>query len=300
VAVHANDRRPGVAALGADFAPAHRARRIRELVAAGTPAAAVHIDARAVVLRDVLAGLEVNGAARQLRDRLIGCDGVMSASSVDAGAYAAWRGAFVRGLHDHPVLRPLRAASAYDELFAPWTDPLGRIGVALESMVAGLGAVACGPAAAAALAEAAALPPKAWGERHRLAPIQALPGGAPTAELSGDTDCVLATSSVPGVSDACWRGPVARYVWDLGDRAASRWIVPFGASGRPGDPHYAINCRCGPPENLFQCRSDIGYSRSPLSGGRRCSLSTTVCARSSRSGRRWWSAAPRSPSSRTC
>jgi penicillin amidase len=91
----------------------------------------------------------------------------------------------------------------------------------------------------AALAEAAALPPQAWGERHILAPIQALPGGAPTAALGGDTDCVLATSSVPGISDACWRGPVARYVWDLGDRAASRWIVPFGASGRPGDPHYA-------------------------------------------------------------
>jgi penicillin amidase len=56
--------------------------------------------------------------------------------------------------------------------------------------------------------------------------------------LAGDTECVLATSSVPGVSDACWRGPVARYVWDLTDRANSRWIVPFGASGRPGDPHF--------------------------------------------------------------
>ncbi|GIF50559.1 penicillin amidase [Asanoa ferruginea] len=271
VAVHANDRRPGVAALGADFAPAHRARRIRELVTVGTPAAAVHTDARGVVLRDLLAGLKVGGAARELRDRLLGWDGVMSASSVDAGAYAAWRAAFVRGLHDHPVLRPLRAPSAYDGLFAPWTDPLGRIGVALESVVAGLGATACVPAAAAALAEAASLPPQAWGDRHMLAPIQALPGATPTAQpsgtptadhratptakpsgtptadhpatptarLSGDTDCVLATSSVPGVSDACWRGPVARYVWDLGDRAASRWIVPFGASGHPGSPHYA-------------------------------------------------------------
>jgi penicillin amidase len=56
--------------------------------------------------------------------------------------------------------------------------------------------------------------------------------------LAGETDCVLATSSVPGVSDACWRGPVARYVWDLTNRADSRWIVPFGASGRPADPHF--------------------------------------------------------------
>ena len=28
-------------------------------------------------------------------------------------------------------------------------------------------------------------------------------------------------------------------MWNLTDRAASRWIVPFGVSGRPGDPHFA-------------------------------------------------------------
>jgi penicillin amidase len=44
---------------------------------------------------------------------------------------------------------------------------------------------------------------------------------------------------VPGVSEDCWRGPVARYVWDLTDRAASRWVVPFGAAGDPDDPHFA-------------------------------------------------------------
>ena len=33
--------------------------------------------------------------------------------------------------------------------------------------------------------------------------------------------------------------PGRRYVWDLTDRSRSRWIVPFGASGRPGDPHFA-------------------------------------------------------------
>ncbi|MER6592501.1 penicillin acylase family protein, partial [Micromonospora purpureochromogenes] len=88
----------------------------------------------------------------------------------------------------------------------------------------------------------------AWGRRHLLHPVHL--GVAPAVDvavaamraataLGGDADCVLATSSVPGVSDACWRGPVARYVWDLGDRAHSRWIVPFGASGRPDDPHFA-------------------------------------------------------------
>ena len=60
----------------------------------------------------------------------------------------------------------------------------------------------------------------------------------PRVELSGDSDCVLATHSTPGVSDACWRGPVARYVWDLADRRRSRWIVPFGAAGSPDSPHF--------------------------------------------------------------
>ncbi|MEV4532613.1 penicillin acylase family protein [Asanoa sp. NPDC049518] len=239
VAVHANDRRPQVAALGLDFAPRHRARRIRELVDSGAPAGAIHTDSRTPVLTPLLAAAVVDGPAALLRDRLLRWDGHMDASSVAAGGYAAWRSALVRRLHDHPALASLRAPSAYDELFAPWTDPLGRIGVALESVVAGLGPEVCGAVAAAALEDAAAEPARPWGATHVLAPIQAVPGGAPTAALSGDTDCVLATSSVPGVSDACWRGPVARWVWDLRDRAASRWIVPFGASGRPGDPHYA-------------------------------------------------------------
>ncbi|WP_420876726.1 penicillin acylase family protein [Streptomyces niveiscabiei] len=47
--------------------------------------------------------------------------------------------------------------------------------------------------------------------------------------LSGDHDCVLCTSAIPGVTDRAARGPVARYVWDLADRSRSRWIVPHGA-----------------------------------------------------------------------
>ncbi|GII99132.1 penicillin amidase [Sediminihabitans luteus] len=62
-------------------------------------------------------------------------------------------------------------------------------------------------------------------------------GGA--SRLSGDTDCVCSTVSTPGASDLCWRGPAARWVWDLGDRDASRWGVPFGAAGDARSPHFA-------------------------------------------------------------
>ena len=32
---------------------------------------------------------------------------------------------------------------------------------------------------------------------------------------------------------------VARYAFDLADWDNSRWIIPLGASGHPGSPHYA-------------------------------------------------------------
>ncbi|TDB73757.1 penicillin acylase family protein [Micromonospora sp. KC723] len=258
-AVCANDRREDVADVGVDFAPPHRARRIRALLADGAAPQTVHMDTRlaATPLRDLLTRLDpktLTPPARALRERLVAWDGRMRADSTDAGAFAAWRAALARRLHDHPCLRPLRAPGGYDVLFRPWTDPLARIGHALDGVVAGLhrlgGDIA--PVAAVALADAATEPPQRWGRRHLLRPVYL--GVAPVVDaavtamrdgvdLGGDTDCVLATASVPGVSDACWRGPVARYVWDLGDRSRSRWIVPFGASGRPDDPHFADQLR---------------------------------------------------------
>jgi len=88
--------------------------------------------------------------------------------------------------------------------------------------------------------EVAAEPPAGtWGDTHRLAPWRALtatPYDGPG--LSGDHDCVLCTSAVPGVTDLAARGPAARYVWDLARREDSLWVVPLGASGVPGSPHH--------------------------------------------------------------
>lgn len=258
VTVCANDRRDDVAPVGRDFAPPHRARRIRDLLAEGVEPTGVHTDTwlAARTLRGLLDRIDpdrLDGPARRLRDRLLAWDGRMRAESTDAGAFAAWRGALARRLHDHPRLRALRAPTGYDDLFAPWTDPLARIGLALDGVVAGLSSLGLDidveQVAAEALAETASDPEAgAWGERHLLHPIHlgvtpevdaAVAAMRERVSLAGDNQCVLATSSVPGVSDACWRGPVARYVWDLTDRAASRWIVPFGASGRPDSPHFA-------------------------------------------------------------
>jgi penicillin amidase len=58
------------------------------------------------------------------------------------------------------------------------------------------------------------------------------------APVSGNNDTVRCTGGSPGVAVTAYRGSVARYVWDLADRANSRWGVPFGADGRPGSAHF--------------------------------------------------------------
>ncbi|WP_229069177.1 penicillin acylase family protein [Actinoplanes sp. DH11] len=203
-AVNANDRRPDTEAHGIDFAPPARARRIRTLLDAGVPHALIHMDTS------------------------------MAADSAEAGRHEAWRSAVARALWERPELKPLFEDCGHDPLFAPWTDPRGRIGNALDGVLAGLG---LDPAD---LADPAAAPAEPWGERHLLYPIQ-LPGHEvpfPRTPLAGSRDCVLNTSSVTGVSDLCLRGPVARYVWDLADRERSRWVVPFGAVDDPASPHF--------------------------------------------------------------
>lgn len=263
IAVMANER--GLAApLGVEFAPPHRARRIRELLGAGTgwtpdAQAAVHTDTRLASSRRLLSLLAwapgLGPAAERLRDRLLRWDRHMDADSTDATLYARLRTDVVHRLAAHPALKgvtgeddPWRSA-AYPALFRPWLAAVPRIGYALESLLTvgllpyedRLALVAASAEAVAAAAEET--PPAPWGELHRLSPWQALPGVTPDEEairpgVAGDHDCVLSTSSVPGVTDLFARGPAARYVWDLARREDSRWAVPFGASGIPGSAHH--------------------------------------------------------------
>ncbi|MEV6298930.1 penicillin acylase family protein [Actinoplanes sp. NPDC051861] len=202
--VNANDRRVDTEAHGIDFASPARARRIRELLDAGAPPEQIHMDT------------------------------ALPADSPEAARHTAWRAAVARALWEHPALAPLFTDSGHDPLFTPWTDPRGRIGIALDGVLAGLG---LDPHK---LVPSAPETTVSWGDRHLLHPLL-LPGleaEVPRTPLGGSADCVLNTSSVPGVSDLCWRGPVARYVWDLADRQRSRWVVPFGAVDSPSSPHF--------------------------------------------------------------
>lgn len=266
LAVNANDRESGGGSLtGLEFASAHRAHRIRQLLEdAGDnldvgDMQRIHMDVRLgswPALHALLAGpggkdgIPLSAPAAALRDRLLAWDGSMHAASTDAAAFAAWRSALVVELAGEPLLAPLAAPAGHSSLFAPWLNPVSRVGFALETIIVKGGGHGIDVAAAAGRAlEAAAASPSsaAWGESHAVLPLHALsdfPGAGaaapavPATALSGDTSCVLCTESLPGVTDTSFRGPVARYVWDLSDRSKSRWIVPFGASGQTDDPNF--------------------------------------------------------------
>ncbi|MGN9755499.1 penicillin acylase family protein [Streptomyces sp. SD31] len=254
IAAMANQR--GLATpLGVEFAPPHRADRITELLgekelwsAADMPA--IHMDtqlASAAPLLDLLSSVgTLTPEAARIRRTLLAWDRRMDANSEAAAVYAAVRGAVVRRLAAHPAFTALTVPPAYPEVLLPWLSLVPRVGFALEHL---LGAKALeetygidrAEAVRAAVEDVAAQQPTgAWGDTHRLAPWRATAATTPYDEpaLSGDHDCVLCTSAVPGLTDLSARGPAARYVWDLADREASRWVVPFGASGIPRSPHH--------------------------------------------------------------
>lgn len=271
VAASANDRQAGGGdAVAFEFAPPHRANRIRELLGEGSSPDGEGLDAEDMerialdtlqgqwpALRALLAGLEPPAGAPAvappsyaLLQRLLGWDGRMTADSTLAADFAAWRSALVRRLADAPQLKPLAKATGCADLFGPWLNPVARIGFALETLTEA--GSRCGidveRAALQALEDASSRESPAWGEHHTLLPVHALQEHGPdhlhaapripVTGLDGDTGCVLSTESVPGVVDGSFRGPVARYVWDLSDRSNSRWIVPFGASGSHSSPHF--------------------------------------------------------------
>ncbi|GAB2874211.1 hypothetical protein GCM10027074_47510 [Streptomyces deserti] len=252
VAVMANQRGPATP-LGVEFAPPHRADRIAELLArrerwSAADMPAIHTDthlASAAPLLEHLRALDgLTPEAAAIRDRLLRWNRRMDAGSTDAAVYAAVRGAVVRRLAAHPAFAALAVPPAYPEVFLPWLALVPRIGFALEHLLTAreLYGIDRPAAVRAALEEVAARPPAGtWGDTHRLAPWRALTDTGTSYDepgLSGDHDCVLCTSAVPGLTDLAARGPVARYVWDLARREDSLWVVPLGASGVPGSPHH--------------------------------------------------------------
>lgn len=242
--VTANERRgPDSGPIGTSFAPPHRADRIRTLLEGRTGLTAadfrdIQDDALLPTLalfQDLVRDLDPG----PVRTAILEWDGRMAADSHGAAAFAAWRSALARRLAAQPVFEPLAEQLLDDAVFAPMLDVAGKIGYAIETLVAAGSPYGLDLRALAQQAlDDAAGHPDTWGATHVFAPVHALGLTVAAPPLSGDIDCVRCTGSIPGVTDACSRGSVARYVWDLADREAGGWVVPMGAAGDPRDPHH--------------------------------------------------------------
>ena len=218
---------------GTDFAPPYRARRLASLLAGVEDltvedGVALHADTLllpAVDWQARLAEARLEGAgAEALRARILDWDGRMEADSTGAAAFAAVRSALVRRLARSDALSALAEPSGLPALFDPWLLPEPRIALALDRWMAegapfGIDLVHELGRVVEEVAEQGH--PETWGDSHVFRGA----GDSPV-RLGGDDNCVLSTSSLPGLSDDVWRGPVARLVWCLADRSESCWTVP--------------------------------------------------------------------------
>lgn len=251
--------------LGIDYANGHRAARIAARLAPLQAArcedfAAVHRDIvslDAVALGERVAALDpatLSAPAQTLRARLASWDASMGRDSQEAALYAEVRQQLVRAIANHPRFAALRASGFADEPQPVWPLEL-RIARAIGTMLACdanavLGSGGDWIAMIAAAVESATAEMAAgatWGARHRALAVHALAGvsaeldtavAVPMPELAGDIDCVFAAGGPTGLFDLAVAGSTARYVFDLAERDGGGWVVPLGASGHPGSPHY--------------------------------------------------------------
>ncbi len=253
--VTANERRGSESEpIGTVFAPPYRADRLHALLEdrddlGPDDFARFHNDTALTTapdFQDLVRGLSPGPAGARVRDAIVDWDGRMDASSTGAAAFASWRTALARRVAAEPVFAPL-ADHDHELVLDPWFDVTGRIGLALENLIAvdrpfGIDLRSLATAALDDAADHAAT----WGDTHVVSAIHAFdvadpdlePPSIPALPVDGDTDCVRCTGSLPAVTDDAYRGSVARYVWDLADPAAGGWVVPLGAAGDPGHPHH--------------------------------------------------------------
>jgi penicillin amidase len=274
--VTANERRGRESdPIGTEFAPPHRAERIDALLRGADDLtvdafAAIHGDSFAATegpLRALLGELTPERGGEQVRRTILAWDGVMAAGSRGAAAFAAWRSALTRRLCAQPVFGPLLDDRVHGELFAPYLSLPASVGTALEPLARAKTPYGLDLRRLATQAlEDAVGHPDAWGQTHLFDPTHAFdladadlqPPVLPPTPVSGDLDTVRCTGWLPGVTDAAYRGSVARYVWDLADPGNSRWVVPMGASGDPRSPHHLDQLEAWAEARLLPVELDWG------------------------------------------
>ncbi len=170
----------------------------------------------------------------------------MAADSRGAAAFAAWRTALTRRLcaGAGPRAAARRHAST-GRCSPPTSSSRVSVGLALEPLATRRDAVRHRRTPARDRgAGRRGRPPGDLGRDPRARPTHGFhladadldPPELPARRCPGDIDTVRCTGWLPAITDECYRGSVARYVWDLADRARSGWVVPLGAAGDPRSP----------------------------------------------------------------
>lgn len=246
--------------LSTDCHPPHRARRIfqrlqdmpRATVADMHAVLTDTLSIPATELQQRLEKLElVDAPAAALRDRLLAWDARLRADSPEAGAYVSVRLALAQAVAQRSGLANIDVAR--QRTIPPGLGILYQLGWCVPQLLraddAGLlGGASWDEVLAETLASVARAPQAAWGERHHLVlrhplgavfPDEALVAARDKGPLDGDNETVFTTGFIPHVSgtNAAYAS-LARYVFDVGNWEACRWIVFHGSSGDPRDAHY--------------------------------------------------------------
>jgi penicillin amidase len=245
--------------LCTDCHPPHRARRIWQLLNAMDRAGvsdmeAVHRDTLSLPAHEICARLAPlaldNPASAALRDRLVAWDARVDADSVDANAYISLRMALARSVARRSGLGALEPGM--QRTIPPGLAVEYQLGWCVPQLLrandpALLGGASWEDVLAEALDEVVREPVDAWGTRHRLLLRHPLAAAFPEAPLlaprdmgaiDGDNETVFTTGYVAHLGTHAHYASLARYVFDVGQWDACRWIVFHGASGDPRDAHY--------------------------------------------------------------
>jgi penicillin amidase len=202
-----------------------------------------------------------DSSSRYALETLGAWDGTMQRESVAPTIYTAWRERLMRDLMA-PILGPL-ATHAFTVNDRGGAAHVSRLRARLTTMIREddrhllPSGVTWPEALAAALSRAMADlrqqlgddPSRwQWGMVHRTQPQHPLSEvfphlavhlDPPSVPMRGDGDTVHAASFMAAHGYGVTMTSVARYAFDLADWSRSLWVVPLGASGHPGSPHYA-------------------------------------------------------------
>jgi penicillin amidase len=256
--------------IGLDFAVDFRTRRLVDRLgrlerATVGDMAAIHADRVSLPARQVVEALRRlprgEGEVKRMLDLLSAWDGTMDRDAPEPLLYSLLRDRLIRDLLG-PRLGPL-GAEAFATVAGGGVAHAGRLRARLGEMIQADDRTLLPPGVTWADALQRALAAAgddlrdltdgdagaaAWGRTHRTQPRHTLSAAfpdlaplldPPSVPIGGDGETVQAASYIAAAGHGITSTSVARYVFDLADWERSSWVVPLGASGHPGSPHYA-------------------------------------------------------------